>query len=118
MNTIIAAVLAASIAGSASAETSTWGETFRFPADARAAYGVPQVDIAMSIIMHPDCAGRWSVEYPSGFTFRRGGPNGGNLFGNPGRGSYDIAVKLQACPSRDSDYVDPAHTIWHKVVVY
>lgn len=109
---IAAAVLVVSIAGSASAET------FRFPVAARATYGVPQVDVAMSIIMHPDCAGLWSVDYPSGFIFTRGGPNGGNLRGSPGRGSYDIAVKKQACPSRTSDYVEPARTIWHKVVVY
>lgn len=113
MNTIIvaAAVLAALIAGSASAET------FRFPAG-RANRGVHQVDIAMAVIMHPDCAGRWSVEYPRGFAFRRGGPNGGNLYGNPGKGSYEVAIKTQACPSRDSDYVDPARTVWHKIVVY
>lgn len=109
---IIAAVaLAASVAGSASAET------FRFPAD-RVNRGVPQVDIAMAVIMHPDCAGRWSVDYPAGFTFKRGGPNGGNLYGNPGRGSYNVVVKTQACPSRGSDYVDPARTTWHKVIVY
>jgi hypothetical protein len=108
---ITAAVFAASIAGNASAET------FRFPAD-RGTRSVHQVDIAMSVYMHPDCAGRWSVEYPSGFVFRRGGPNGGNLYGNPGRGTYDIAVKTQACAVRGSDYVEPARTTWHKVVVY
>ncbi|UXT99762.1 hypothetical protein [Agrobacterium tumefaciens] len=113
MKTIIvaAAVLAALIAGSASAET------FHFPAG-RANRGVHQVDIAMAVIMHPDCAGRWSVEYPRGFAFRRGGPNGGNLYGNPGKGSYEVAIKTQACHSRDSDYVDPARTVWHKIVVY
>lgn len=108
---ITAAVFAASIAGNASAET------FRFPAD-RGTRSVHQIDIAMSVYMHADCAGRWSVEYPSGFGFRRGGPNGGNLYGNPGRGTYDIAVKTQACPSRDSDYVDPPHATWHRIVVY
>ncbi|NTE66185.1 hypothetical protein G6M85_11250 [Agrobacterium tumefaciens] len=93
-------------------------ETFRFPAAARAAHGVPQVDIAMSVYMHPNCAGRWAVAYPVGFTFRRGGPNGGNLRGNPGKGSYDIAIKTETCRTRDSDYVEPARTTWHKVVVY
>lgn len=107
----IAVVLAAISTGSASAET------FQFPAD-RVNRGVPQVNIAMAVIMHPDCAGRWSVDYPKGFAFRRGGPNGGNLYGNPGRGSYDVAIKTDACPSRDSDYVEPARTTWHKVVVY
>lgn len=109
---IVTVILAAISTGNASAET------FRFPAAARAAYGVPQVDIAMSVSMHPDCAGRWSVEYPVGFSFRRGGPNGGNLYGNPGKGTYDVAIKTDACPSRDSDYVDPPRTSWHKVVVY
>lgn len=109
---IVTVILAAISTGNASAET------FRFPAAARAAYGVYQVDIAMSVYMLPDCAGRWSVEYPAGLAFRRGGPNGGNLYGNPGRGTYDIAVKTQACPSRDSDYVDPPRTIWHRIVVY
>ncbi|MCZ7891042.1 hypothetical protein O9X99_05110 [Agrobacterium salinitolerans] len=109
---IVTVILAAISTGNASAET------FRFPAAARAAYGVPQVDIAMSVYMHPDCPGRWSVEYPAGFAFRRGGPNGGNLYGNPGRGSYDIAVKTEACAVRGSDYVEPARTTWHKVVVY
>jgi hypothetical protein len=108
----IAVILAAISTGSVSAET------FRFPVAARAAYGVPQVDIAMSVYMHPDCVGRWSVEYPVGFAFRRGGPSGGNLYGNPGKGSYDVAIKTDACPSRDSDYVDPPRTTWHKVVVY
>ncbi|NTC83373.1 hypothetical protein [Agrobacterium tumefaciens] len=109
---IVTVILAAISTGNASAET------FRFPAAARAAYGVQQVDIAMSVYMHPECAGRWSVEYPAGLAFRRGGPNGGNLYGNPGRGTYDIAVKTQACPSRDSDYVDPPRTIWHRIIVY
>lgn len=108
----IAVILAAISTGSVSAET------FRFPVDARAAYGVPQVDIAWSVYRHPDCAGRWSLEYPPGFTFNRGGPNGGNLRGNPGRGSYDIALKMDACAIRGSDYVEPARTTWHKVVVY
>ncbi|AQS62610.1 hypothetical protein AGRHK599_LOCUS263 [Rhizobium rhizogenes] len=110
---VIATVIVAAIStGNVSAET------FRFPVAARAAYGVPQVDIAMSVYMHPDCAGRWSVEYPAGFAFRRGGPNGGNLYGNPGKGAYDVAIKTDACPSRDSDYVEPARTTWHKIVVY
>lgn len=112
MKSIIATVLATSIAGSASAET------FRFPADARGAYGVPQVDIAFTVYMAPECAGRWALEYPSGFTFHRGGPDAGNLYGNPGRGSYDVALKTQACATRGSDYVDPARTTWHKVIVY
>lgn len=112
MKTSIAAVaLAAAIAGNASAET------FRFPA-ARINLGVPQVDIAMTVIMHPDCAGLWSVDYPAGFSFRRGGPNGGNLYGSPGRGSYDISVTTNVCPSKTSHYVGPAHTIWHTVIVY
>ncbi|MBW9063827.1 hypothetical protein JNB71_10890 [Rhizobium herbae] len=109
--TFSAVILSAISTGSVSAET------FRFPAD-RVNRGVPQVDIAMAIIMHPDCAGRWSIDYPAGFTFTRGGPNGGNLRGNPGRGSYDIALKTQACSSHGSDYVDPPRTTWHKVVVY
>jgi hypothetical protein len=112
MRIAIAALLfAASIGGNASAET------FRFPA-AQVNLGVSQVDIAMAVIMHPDCAGRWSVDYPAGFSFKRGGPDGGNLHGNPGRGSYDIAVTTDACPSRTSNYIEPARTIWHRVVVY
>lgn len=87
----IAAVVLASIsAGSASAET------FRFPAD-RVNMGVSQVDIGMSVYLHPDCSGRWSLDYPAGFTFSRGGLNGGNLRGNPGKGTYDIAVQIKDC---------------------
>ncbi|MBY5826320.1 hypothetical protein [Rhizobium leguminosarum] len=105
------AVVAAISMGSASAET-IW-----FPAGVRAAYGLPKVDLPFSVYMHPDCTGRWSLDYPPGFVFSRGGPISGNLYGNPGRGTYDVALKLQACPSKSSDYVDPAHTIWYKIVV-
>lgn len=93
-------------------------ETFRFPANARAAHGVPQVEIAWSVYMPPGCAGRWSVDYPAGFTFSRGAPNSGNLRGNPGRGSYHVALKTEECRSWNSDYVQPPRTTWHKVVVY
>ncbi len=109
--TFSAVILAAISTGSVSAET------FRFPAE-RINHGVSQVDIAWSVYMPPNCAGRWSIDYPAGFVFNRGGPNGGNLRGNPGRGSYDIALKTQECPSWNSDYVAPARTYWHKVVVY
>ncbi len=107
---ILVAAMVASIAAPASADT------FRFSAE-RVSLGVDQVDIAFGVNLSPDCRGRWSLSYPPGFSYRRGGPDGGNLFGNPGRGTYDIALELQACPI-DSSYVEPAHTIWHRVVVY
>lgn len=110
MKATFTAVLAASIAGSASAET------FRFPAD-RINTATYQVDIAMSVYTAEGCERRWSLEYPAGFIFVRGGPNGGNLRGNPGRGSYDIGMKFEDCLSKN-DYFEPAKTRWHKVIVY
>lgn len=111
MKFVIAAAIGLLSAGTASADT------LRFPAS-RVNLGVSQVDIAFAVYMHPDCAGRWSVGYPAGFSFRRGSPTGGNLYGNPGRGSYDISLTTDACSTRGSTYVEPAHTTWHKVVVY
>ena len=100
------------------ASGSAHAETFRFPAGARATHGVPQVDIMMTVYLPPECAGRWSIDYPPGFSFRRGGPNGGNLRGNPGKGTYDVAVKIEECALRDSGYVNPPQTNRHKVIVY
>lgn len=91
-------------------------DTFRFPLDARK--GTWQVDIAWQVVRHPDCEGRWSILYPDGFRFDRASNSGGNLRGNPGRGSYDVALKTEDCPSKDSDYVEPGRTMWHKVIVY
>ena len=108
--TIIAAALATLIA------EPTMADSFQFPLDARR--GNWQVDIAWQVIMHPDCAGRWSIIHPAGFRFDRASNTGGNLRANPGRGSYDVALKTEDCRSKDSSYVEPGRTTWHKVVVY
>jgi hypothetical protein len=106
--TILAVALVA-VSGPAEADT------FRFPLEARK--GTWQVDIAWQVVMHPDCAGRWSIIHPAAFRFDRASNTGGNLRGNPGRGTYDVALKTEDCPSGDSDYVDPGRIRWHKVVV-
>ncbi len=111
MKFIATLILAVLMAGTASADT------FRFAAS-RVNLGVSQVDIAFGVYLPPSCASRWSVSYPAGFSFKRGSPSGGNLYGNPGPGSYDIALTTDACSSPGSTYVEPAHTTWHRVVVY
>ena len=103
----IAAALVAFMAGSASAET------FRSPVS-RDAYGAPQIDIAFGIMRFPGC--HWSLTLPSGFVFSRGSPDGGNLRGSPGRGSYDFAVNYHACQIMGST-VEPS-TRWHEIVIY
>lgn len=109
ITTVVSTLLMIVTASAASADT------FEFPLDARK--GGWQVDVAMTVYMPPNCAGRWSVGFPAGFTFSKGGLNGGNLRGNPGKGSYDVSVNVEACPMLNSDYVMPAKTYWHKVIV-
>ncbi|MBY5894888.1 hypothetical protein HFN45_16080 [Rhizobium leguminosarum] len=124
---LLAAVLAAPNAGSASAET------FRFPA-AQAAHGI-RVHFSGGGGEPPPwyfyCRGkgRWELEYPSDYGFWSehfiDDPafyRGITLRGNPSRGSYDVAVKLYACwedyNSHEWGIPDVPRVYWHKVVVY